>query len=242
MLYSSHTSPYGIRSMREINTDTDTDTGTDTDVERVIQILKKRYRAGSSLLMAPATRGDPFLTLISCLLSLRTRDEVTSKAAERLFSLAKTPEAMLKLRIDDIESAIYPVGFYHRKAKQIVEICSTLVERYNSKVPDELDELLKLRGVGRKTANIVLTIGYNKPGIAVDTHVHRISNRMGIVATKNPNETEFALRRVVPEQNWLILNELFVLHGRSVCTPLSPRCSICPVYQYCKRVGVTRSR
>ncbi len=212
------------------------------EITRIIEILKERYLSDSSLLMSPTTKGDPFLTLIACLLSLRTRDEVTAKAAERLFQLAKTPESMLKLSKSDIESAIYPVGFYHRKAQQILDICAVLVEKYNSRVPDDLDELLKLRGVGRKTANIVITLGYNKPGIAVDTHVHRISNRMGIVTTKNPRETEFALRKILPEEHWKIFNELLVLHGRSICTPLSPRCSICPVYQYCRRVGVTRSR
>ncbi len=212
------------------------------EIERVIEILKDRYLSHSSLLMSPTTRGDPFLTLIACLLSLRTRDEVTASAAERLFRLATTPESMLKLSRSDIESAIYPVGFYHRKAEQILDICSVLVEKYNSKVPDELDELLKLRGVGRKTANIVLTLGYGKPGIAVDTHVHRISNRMGIVTTRNPRETEFALRKALPEEHWKIFNELLVLHGRSICTPQSPKCSICPVYQYCIRAGVTRSR
>ncbi len=216
--------------------------GGESEIEKVIQILMARYQAMSSLLMSPSTRGDPFRTLISCILSLRTRDEVTSKAAERLFQLADTPEKMLQLQMDDIIAAIYPVGFYRRKARQIREICSVLVEQYNSTVPDELEELLKLSGVGRKTANIVLTIGYNKPGIAVDTHVHRVSNRMGLVATGHPHETEFALRRSVPERYWKILNELFVLHGRSICTPVSPRCSICPVYQYCKRAGVTRSR
>jgi endonuclease-3 len=207
-----------------------------------MQILKERYQDKTSALMDVSTRKDPFLILISCLLSLRTRDEVTAKASERLFALAKTPEEMITLKKEEIEAAIYPVGFYKRKAGQILEICRILIERYDSRVPDEIDELLKLRGVGRKTANIVITMGYNKPGVAVDTHVHRISNRLGLVSTKSPNQTEFALRKTLPKRYWIVFNDLLVMHGKAVCTPVSPKCSICPIIEYCKRVGVTRFR
>ena len=207
-----------------------------------MQILKTRYQEETSALMDVSTRKDPFLTLISCLLSLRTRDEVTARASERLFALAKTPEEMLNLKREEIEAAIYPVGFYRRKAAQILELCRVLIERYDSKVPDKIDELLNLKGVGRKTANIVITMGYNKPGVAVDTHVHRISNRMGLVATKNPYQTEFALRKTLPKRYWIIFNELLVMHGKTICTPISPKCSICPITAHCKRVGVTRFR
>ncbi|MFZ2070241.1 MAG: endonuclease III [Halobacteriota archaeon] len=207
-----------------------------------MQVLKERYQDKTSALMDVSTRKDPFLTLISCLLSLRTRDEVTIRASERLFALAKTPEEMLNLKREEIKAAIYPVGFYTRKAEQIPEICRILVERYDSRVPDEIDELLKLKGVGRKTANIVITMSYNKPGIAVDTHVHRISNRLGLVETKTPYQTEFALRKTLPKQYWIVFNDLLVMHGKAVCTPISPKCSICPITEYCKKIGVTRYR
>jgi len=213
-----------------------------TNIEKIMQILKERYQDKTSALMDVSTRKEPFLTLIACLLSLRTKDEVTARASERLFALAKTPEEMLNLKKEKIEAAIYPVGFYKRKAEQIREICRVLVERYDSCVPDEIDELLKLKGVGRKTANIVITMGYNKPGIAVDTHVHRISNRLGLVETKSPYQTEFALRKTLPKQYWIVFNDLLVMHGKAVCTPISPKCSICPITEYCKRIGVTRYR
>jgi len=207
-----------------------------------VQVLKERYQDKTSAFMDVSTRKDPFITLISCLLSLRTRDEVTARASERLFALAKTPEEMLNLKKEEIAAAIYPVGFYKRKAEQISDICRVLVEKYDSHVPDNLEELLKLRGVGRKTANIVITMGYNKPGIAVDTHVHRISNRLGLVSTKSPNQTEFALRKTLPKQYWIVFNDLLVMHGKTICTPISPKCSICPITEYCKRAGVTRYR
>jgi endonuclease-3 len=213
-----------------------------TNIEKLMQVLKERYQNKTSALMDVSTRKDPFLTLISCLLSLRTKDEVTARASERLFALAKTPEEMLNLKKEKIEAAIYPVGFYKRKAEQILDICRVLVEKYDSCVPDEIEELLKLKGVGRKTANIVITMGYNKPGVAVDTHVHRISNRLGLVSTKNPNQTEFALRKTLPKRYWIVFNDLLVMHGKAVCTPISPKCSICPITEYCKRIGVTRYR
>lgn len=209
------------------------------DIEQVVQILKERYQSKTSAL---SETKDPFIILISCLLSLRTKDEVTAQASERLFALAKTPEEMLNLKRSEIETAIYPVGFYKRKAERIHEICRALIERYDSNVPDEMDELLKLKGVGRKTANIVITKGYKKPGVAVDTHVHRISNRLGLVSTRNPYQTEFALRKTLQKQHWIIFNELLVMHGKTICTPVSPKCSTCPIADYCERIGVTRFR
>jgi endonuclease-3 len=213
-----------------------------TDIDKIVQILQERYYDKRSTLMDVSNAKDPFKVLISCLLSLRTKDDVTAKATKRLFERAKTPEEMVKLKKEEIEAAIYPVGFYHRKAEQILEISRILIEKYDSRVPDEIDELLKLKGVGRKTANIVITMGYKKPGVAVDTHVHRISNRLGLVATKTPYQTEFALRETLPQKYWIIFNDLLVMHGQTICTPMSPRCSICPIIEYCKRVGVTRSR
>ncbi len=213
-----------------------------TDIDKVVQILKQRYHENTSALMDGSNMKDPFKVLISCILSLRTRDDVTAKATKRLFERAKTPEEMVKLKKEEMEAAIYPVGFYHRKAEQILEISRILIEKYDSRVPDEIDELLKFKGVGRKTANIVITMGYKKPGVAVDTHVHRLSNRLGLVATKTPYQTEFALRETLPQKYWIIFNDLLVMHGQTICTPMSPRCSICPITEYCKRVGVTRYR
>lgn len=186
--------------------------------------------------------GDPFKVLISCILSLRTQDKTTGAASERLFSLADTPFKMASLPPETIEKAIYPVGFFRNKAGQIPEICRTLITSYGGKVPDEIDELLKLKGVGRKTANLVVTLGFGKPGICVDTHVHRICNRWGYVATKTPEETEYALRKKLPKKYWLIINDLLVTFGQNRCTPLSPHCSTCTIAHLCDRVGVGRTR
>ena len=188
------------------------------------------------------TSHSPFHILISCILSLRTQDTTTAHASRRLFNLADTVGGMLKLSAKKIEKAIFPVGFYRTKAKAIRQICRTLIEKYGGKVPDDIDELLKFKGVGRKTANLVVTLGYRKPGICVDTHVHRISNRWGYVRTKNPKETEFALREKLPKQYWIEYNDLLVTFGQNLCKPISPHCSTCPVRRYCDRVGVTTSR
>jgi endonuclease-3 len=145
---------------------------------------------------------------------------------------------MLRLSAKKIEKAIFPVGFYRVKAQTIREICRTLIDKYSGKVPDDIDELLKLKGVGRKTANLVVTLGYRKPGICVDTHVHRISNRWGYVGTKNPEKTEFALRAKLPKRYWIEYNDLLVSFGQHLCRPISPVCSQCPVRRYCDRVGV----
>lgn len=216
----------------------------DDDIHRVIEILREFVKDWKQPIVTQIAERekDPFRILISTILSLRTKDEVTASASERLFSLAKTPEEMLKLSEEEIEKAIYPVGFYRNKAKTIKKICKTLVEKYNSRVPDNLEELLKLKGVGRKTANLVITLGYNKPGICVDTHVHRISNRLGYVKTKTPEETEFALREKLPVEYWIEFNDLLVTLGQIICHPVSPRCSICPIREYCDRIGVKRSR
>jgi endonuclease-3 len=185
---------------------------------------------------------DPFEILISTLLSLRTKDEVTAVATERLFSLASTPAEMLRLSEEEIQRAIYPAGFYRNKAETIRHVCRELIERFESRVPDSLEELLTLKGVGRKTANLVVSLGYDKPGLCVDTHVHRISNRLGYVRTKNPEETEFALRAKLPPEYWYRYNTLLVAFGRNTCRPISPLCSHCPLRPYCDRVGVVKSR
>lgn len=187
-------------------------------------------------------QGDPFRVLIACILSLRTQDTTTGPAAARLFAVASTPRTMLRLRATRIAQLIYPVGFYRTKAGVILGICRALLERYGGRVPDTIDELLTLDGVGRKTANLVVTMGFNKPGICVDTHVHRISNRLGYVRTRHPEETEMALRARLPRRYWIGYNDLLVAFGQNVCAPISPRCSSCPVSALCRRVGVTSAR
>lgn len=189
-----------------------------------------------------AKRRDPFRVLMSTVLSLRTKDATTATAADRLYALASTPADMLRLTAEQIESAIYPVGFYRVKARNILSICRILLDSYQGRVPNEIDELVTLPGVGRKTANLVVTLGYGKPGICVDTHVHRISNRWGYVKTKSPNETERALRAKLPPMYWIEFNDTLVMFGQNLCRPVSPRCSVCPVAQFCDRVGVTYSR
>ncbi len=176
------------------------------------------------------------------MLSLRTKDECTAAASARLFAIAPTPSDLLNLPEEKIARTIFPVGFYNTKAKNLKKISAILVGKYKGRVPDDLDELLKLPGVGRKTANLVITLGFAKPGICVDTHVHRITNRWGYVKTKTPKETEFALRQILPGKYWIVFNDLLVAYGQNRCTPLSPRCSECPLTKWCKKIGVTRTR
>jgi len=212
-------------------------------VKEIIETLKKeKGKFKKTAISEIQETKDPFRVLISCLLSLRTKDNVTLKASKKLFSVAKTPEELLKLSTKKIEELIYPVGFYRVKAKRIKEISKILIEQFGGKVPDSLDELLTLPGVGRKTANIVITQGFNKYGIAVDTHVHRVSNRLGLVKTKIPEETEMELRKIIPKKYWIEFNDLFVSFGQNICTPISPKCSICPINKYCNKVGVKTHR
>ena len=192
--------------------------------------------------ISKSEEGSPFLVLISTLLSLRTKDETTDKAMDRLIKKVQTPEDILDLPTEELEKIIYPVGFYRNKAKILKNVSRIILERYGGKVPDSLDELLTINGVGRKTANLVVTEAYGKPGICVDTHVHRISNRLGIVSTKNPHNTEEELRKVLPQKYWIIYNTLLVAFGRRTCQPVSPRCSYCPISHICKQIGVIRHR
>ena len=185
---------------------------------------------------------DPFQVLISCLLSLRTQDRVTGEASQRLFRLAETPETMARLSVERIEKAIYPVGFYRVKAQRIRDLSKEIEQKHNGRVPNTIEELLLLKGVGRKTANLVVTLGYDKEGICVDTHVHRITNRWGLVRTKNPHQTEFALREVLPVRYWKQLNGQLVAFGQGICKPISPLCSRCQIHLVCDRVGVVHSR
>ena len=214
------------------------------DISQIIKILReevKKYQLPIVSEIANQER-NPYHVLISCLLSLRTKDEVTAEASRRLFALANSPSEMIKLSKDKIVKTIYPVGFYNTKARNIIDISKTLIEKYNSKVPDTIDELLKFKGVGRKTANLVVTVGYQKLGICVDTHVHRISNRLGFVKTKTPVETEFALREKLPRRYWIEYNDLLVTYGQNICKPISPHCSHCKINRYCDKVGVTKHR
>lgn len=217
---------------------------TNFQIPEAMAILRdavKTWRTPAVTIVSQRER-DPFKVLISCILSLRTQDKTTGTASERLFALADTPAKMAPLSQDTIEQTIYPVGFYRNKAAQIREICRLLLDRYGGLVPDEIDELLKFRGVGRKTANLVVTLGFGKPGICVDTHVHRICNRWGYVSTRTPEKTEYALRAKLPKEYWLVINDLLVTFGQNLCTPISPRCSVCPLFKLCDRKGVAKSR
>lgn len=185
---------------------------------------------------------DPFLVLISCILSLRTQDKTTAEASQRLFRIARTPEALAAVPTAQIEKAIYPVGFYRVKAKRIREISGEIAGKYGGRVPDTIEELLKLKGVGRKTANLVVTVGYGRDGICVDTHVHRITNRWSLIRTKNPTHTEFALREILPKKYWKTINGILVAFGQGICKPVSPLCSQCRINKVCRKVGVGRSR
>ena len=216
----------------------------ETDIHPVIRILKGDVRQWQEPIVGVVAKEsrDAFRILIACLLSLRTKDRTTADASRRLFALASDPSSMLRLSLRRIERAIYPVGFYRTKAKQIREICRRLLSEYDGRVPDSLEDLLTLKGVGRKTANLVVTVGYGKSGICVDTHVHRISNRWGYVKTNSPEETEQALRRKLPRRYWITFNDLLVTYGQNLCKPISPLCSRCKIARYCRRVGVTISR
>jgi len=178
---------------------------------------------------------DPYLVLICCILSLRTNDKITYGAAMRMLELGKTPFEIAKLDIETLARAIYPVGFYQNKAKQIIELSREIIEKYNSKTPDTIEELTKFKGVGRKTANLVLAKGHNIPALCVDVHVHRISNRLGIVKTKTPDETEMALRKILPKKHWIDFNTLLVTHGQNICKPRKPECEKCSIQGFCAK-------
>jgi endonuclease-3 len=214
------------------------------EINRIVQALTQTGRDWNPTAVGVVAEGsrDPFRILISCLISLRTKDEVTAQASARLFRLATAARTIADLPAATIARAIYPAGFYRTKARTIREISRALIERHGGKVPDTMEDLLALKGVGRKTANLVLTIGFGKPGICVDTHVHRISNRLGIVTTKTPEQTEFALRRVLPARHWIPYNDLLVTFGQNVCKPISPLCSACPVEALCPQIGVGKHR
>jgi endonuclease-3 len=209
-----------------------------------ILLLRHEYRSWKTPAVTIVAQCDksPFKVLVSCIISLRTKDEVTALASQRLFQRAGTPAEMQGMAVEDIANLIYPSGFYRNKAAQIAEISRRLVNDFGGVVPDEIDELLKFKGVGRKTANLVVTLGFGKPGICVDTHVHRICNRWGYVKTKTPDETELVLRKILPAEYWIEINDLLVAFGQNHCHPVSPRCSNCCLAELCDRVAVGVSR
>lgn len=214
------------------------------EIHTVIAILREEYKTWQTpaVTIVAQCNGSPFKVLISCIISLRTKDEVTALASARIFARAQTPEAMTQLSVDEISRLIYPAGFYRTKAEQISQLSRKLLEEYHGAVPDDIDELLEFKGVGRKTANLVMTLGFGKPGICVDTHVHRICNRLGYVATKKPEETEKTLRTQLPHEYWIDINNLLVAFGQNHCHPVSPRCSNCKLSGVCDRIGVKVSR
>lgn len=214
------------------------------DIHTVITVLREEYKQWQTpaVTIVSQCNGSPFKVLISCIISLRTKDMVTAQASARIFARAQTPEAMIVLTTDEISQLIYPAGFYRTKSEQISLLSRRLVEEYHGAVPDNIDELLKLKGVGRKTANLVMTLGFGKPGICVDTHVHRICNRFGYVATKTPDETERQLRLHLPPEYWIEINDLLVAFGQNHCHPVSPRCSKCRLSRVCDQIDVKVSR
>ncbi len=216
------------------------------NVDKIFDLIKEALSSFETPVINRAKReidDTPFNTLISCILSLRTKDDVTEKASYGLLKKYNSPRKILKLSEKQIEELIYPVGFYKTKAKRLKEISKDLIDNYNEKVPDSLEELLKLKGVGRKTANIVMVYGHKKHGyIPIDTHCHRIPNRLGWVNTKTPDETEIEIKKVLPEKYWDDFNDLFVSFGQNICVPISPFCSKCPIEKYCKKIGVKKSR
>ncbi len=211
-----------------------------TVMGHVLEVLDQTYTDHP---MAEVTQGDAYKVLISCLLSLRTKDEVTMPASLRLFELADTPERMVRLSAEQIQKAIYPVGFYRNKSHTLIEVSRDILARYDGTVPKTIDELLTLKGVGRKTANLVVGLGHHLPAVCVDTHVHRISNRLGFIVTNTPDETEESLRKTLPMKYWPIVNRVLVRHGQETCKPIGPRCDVCPVLEDCQqREAIPRKR
>jgi endonuclease III len=207
----------------------------DYPIETVLQVLDKVYPYHP---MGDVTNREPFKVLICCLLSLRSRDVITMPACTRLFREADTPEEIIDMPKEKLVELIYPVKFYYHKADVLKEVSQELLERFDGQVPDEVEVLDTIKGVGRKTANLVVSLGYGKPAICVDTHVHRICNRLGYVKTRTPDETEQVLRQKLPLRYWNMINRVMVRHGQEICRPLTPLCPECPVNAYCQKVGV----
>ena len=226
----------------------------DRQIDNILMVLQEATSELVDPLVTHITkkRRDPFQILIATILSLRTKDTTTYKASLELFAKADTPRKILELSIEELEKLIYPVGFYHRKALTIQAICEKLLEEFDGKVPSSLDTLLSFKGVGRKTANLVITMGFGKPGICVDVHVARITQRIGFVSTKGMKDgkvvfqeadrVEMILRKILPKKWWIPINDILVRWGQNICAPISPKCSQCPINSQCLRVGVLKSR
>jgi endonuclease-3 len=218
----------------------------DYHFDEIFRLLKQQMKKYGQPIVSKKKQDipeTPFVTLISCLLSLRTKDETTAQASRRLLTNYHTPQDITRLSLQQIETMIYPVGFYKTKARRIKDISQTLLEKYEGNVPDTMEELLSLKGVGRKTANIVMVYGHKKHGyLPIDTHCHRIPNRLGWIKTKTPEETEQALLKILPSKYWDDFNDLFVRFGQTICMPISPFCSKCQLQTYCKKIGVTTKR
>lgn len=229
----------GNKSMKNTSLDTK---------NRALQILNTLRKATqgmtepASLSIIEKYGKDPFLVLISCLLSLRAKDSATLPVSVQLFSVARTPQQILQMPISQLEQILFSIGFYHRKAQQLHEVSKELLDRFGGKVPNTLQDLMSIKGVGLKTANLVLSVGFDIPALCVDIHVHRIANRLGIIATKTPEETEKELTRLLPQEYWHECNRYFVMWGQNICVPVSPKCSVCPLFDLCARVGVGKSR
>lgn len=204
------------------------------NIDKIVNGIKNANLPQRDFVKMMETFHDPFKVLICCILSLRTNDLTTYPCSLRMLELGTKPEDFLNIDVDTLAKAIYPVGFYKNKAQQILDISREIIEKYDGKVPDSIDELVKFKGVGRKTANLVMAKGFNVPAICVDVHVHRISNRLGWVKTKTPEETEMALRELLPKKYWLDINTILVTFGQNLCKPQRPMCEICPVKEYCE--------
>lgn len=211
--------------------------------KEIMEKLKEIYPSTEkTTLNRMRTKPDPFKVLISCLLSLRARDENTEKVSKQLYEVADTPEQIVNLPTDQLEKLIFSSGHYKKKARVLQSVSNELITRFNSKVPKTKEELLSIKGIGPKTANIVLAFAFNQLVLPIDTHCHRIPNRLGWLKTKNPEQTEKELEKILPKIYWQDFNAIFVQFGRDICQPISPKCSICPINKYCKRIGVERSR
>jgi len=213
------------------------------NINKILEILKnwqKKHR--KTTLNRQAKSFTPFQTLISCILSLRSKDETTERVSKSLFDVADTPERILKLSDKQLQKLIFSSGHYKKKAATIKHISKVILEKYNGKIPNTEEELLSIKGIGRKTSNIVLCLSFNQCVIPIDTHCHRIPNRLGWIKTKNPDETERELYKIIPKKYWRDFNGIFVLFGKKICLPISPLCSKCPIKKYCPRINVTNSR
>ena len=213
------------------------------NIDKVFEILEKRFESfRKPTVRRTSQENDPYKTLVACLLSLRTQDKNTEKAASSLFKIADTPKGISKIPLKKLEKLIFSSGYYRNKAKSIKHVTNVLLKEYNGKVPDTEEELLAIKGIGRKIANVVLSFAFNKLVIPVDVNVHRVSNRLGWVKTKNPDKTEEELKKIIPKKYWREINTLFIQFGKTICVPIFPFCSKCPIRKHCKRIGILKSR